>query len=307
MSTTLLASRLVGDTRQQAIATALALLDEDPRVALLLAEISRQHVTPAALRRHPDRIVNVGIREQLLVSAAGGMALAGMRPIVHTFASFLVERAFEQVKLDLVHQGVGAVLVGTGGSVDAASAGRTHQSPGDVALLDTLPGVTIHAPGTVAEVDAVLRQAVTGTGVHYVRVEHHTNRASFAPGPVHVVRRGSGPVVLALGPTLDAALAAGTAYDATVLYATRVRPLDVAGVRAALDESGTSDVAVVEPWLAGTVGRQVSEALADRPHRLLSLGVPRTEHRHYGRPEEHVVAHGLDAAGLTRSLGHWLL
>jgi transketolase len=112
--------------------------------------------------------------------------------------------------------------------------------------------------------------------------------------------------VLALGPTLDAALAAGSAHDATVLYTTRVRPLDVAGLRAALDATGTSDVVVVEPWLAGTVGRQVSEALADRPHRLLSLGVPRTEHRHYGRPEEHVAAHGLDAAGLTRALGHWL-
>jgi transketolase len=306
MTATLESTRLKADTRQQAVATALALLDEDPRTALLLAEISRQHVTSDAQRRHPDRIVNVGIREQLLVSAGGGMALAGMRPVVHTFASFLVERGFEQIKLDLVHQGVGAVLLGTGGSVDAASAGRTHQSPGDVALLDTLPGVTIHAPSTVAEVDAVLREAVAGDGVHYVRVEHHTNRESFAPGPLHVVRRGSGPVVLALGPTLDAALAAGSSYDATVLYTNRVRPLDVAGLRAALDETGTSDVVVVEPWLAGTVGRQVSEGLSDRPHRLLSLGVPREEHRHYGTPKQHVAAYGLDAAGITRSLGHWL-
>jgi transketolase len=306
MTTTVDRPRLRPDTRQQVVATTEALLDEDPRVAFLIAEISRQYLTPGAQRRHPDRIVNVGIREQLLVSAAGGMALAGMRPVAHTFGSFLVERAFEQVKLDLVHQGAGAVLVGSGGSFDAASAGRTHQSPGDLALLDTLPGVTLHAPSTVAEVDRVLRDAVAGTGVHYVRVEHHTNRASFAPGPVHVVRRGAGPVVLALGPTLDAALAAGSAYDATVLYTTRVRPLDVAGLRAALGASGTSDVVVVEPWLAGTVGRQVSEALADRPHRLLSLGVPRAEHRHYGRPQEHVAAHGLDAAGLTRTLGHWL-
>jgi transketolase len=275
-------------------------------VAFLLAEISLRLVSDRALRRHPDRVLNVGIREQLLVSAAGGMALTGMRPVVHTFASFLVERAFEQVKLDLVHQGVGAVLVGTGGSFDAAAAGRTHQSPGDVGLLDTLPGVTIHAPSTVAEVDRVLREAVAGDGVHYVRVEHHTNRRSFAPGPLHVVRRGAGPVVLALGPTLDAALAAGSAYDATVVYTTRVRPLDVTGLRGVLDATGTSDVAVVEPWVSGTVGRQVSEALADRPLRLLSLGVPRTEHRHYGRPKDHVAAHGLDAAGLTRSLGHWL-
>ena len=75
--------RLLADTREQVVATTEALLDEDPRVAFLLAEISLRLVSEEALRRHPDRIVNVGIREQLLVSAAGGMALTGMRPVVH--------------------------------------------------------------------------------------------------------------------------------------------------------------------------------------------------------------------------------
>ena len=91
-------------------------------------------------------MINVGIREQLLVNVGAGLALTGMRPIVHTFGSFLVERAFEQVKLGFGHQDVGGVLVGAGGSFDAPGAGRTHQSPGDVALMDTLPGVQIHAP-----------------------------------------------------------------------------------------------------------------------------------------------------------------
>ena len=67
------------------------LLDEDPRVAVVLAEIGKDGFADAQLR-HPERVINVGIREQLLVGAGAGLALTGMRPIVHTFASFLVEQ-----------------------------------------------------------------------------------------------------------------------------------------------------------------------------------------------------------------------
>jgi transketolase len=73
-----------------------ALLDTDPRLAVVLAAIGSDGFE-AAQRRHPDRVINLGIREQLLVSVAGGLALAGMRPVAHTFAPFLVERPFEQI------------------------------------------------------------------------------------------------------------------------------------------------------------------------------------------------------------------
>ena len=95
----------MSDMRSVFAETASALLDEDPLAAVVLAEISVDMFGKAAAR-HPDRVLNVGIREQLMVSVGGGLALAGMRPIVHTYAPFLVERAYEQVKLDLAHQGV---------------------------------------------------------------------------------------------------------------------------------------------------------------------------------------------------------
>ena len=291
------------DPRKQFAATAADLVESDLSVALVYAEISGQFFGDVE-RRHPDRVVNVGIREQLLVNVGAGLALTGLRPIVHTFGSFLVERAFEQIKLGFGHQDVGGVLVGAGGSFDIVGGGRTHQSPGDVALLDTIPGMHVHAPGTAVEVDAILRRTVAGDGLHYVRVVGQTNTDDFpVTGRFHVVRRGTGATVLALGPTLDAVLEATRGLDVTVLYANTVRPFDAATLRAVLT---TPDVVLVEPWYAGTSARVVSDALRETPHRLLALGVPRAEFRHYGRAAEHISAHGLDAAGIRRSLDGFL-
>jgi transketolase len=289
--------------RRQFAATTTALLDERADVALVWAEISGQFFRDA-VRRYPERVVNVGIREQLLVNVGAGMALAGLRPVVHTFGSFLAERAFEQVKLGFSHQGVGGVLVGSGGSFDVASGGRTHQAPGDVALMDTVPGMHVHAPGSAAETDALLRRAVAGTGSHYVRVVEQVNDISFpADGRLHVVRRGSRGTVVALGPVLDAVLAATADRDVTVLYGSTVRPFDTATLRAVL---GRPDVVLVEPWYAGTSSWVVADALRDVPHRLLALGVGRRELRRYGTPEQHVAAHGLDAAGVRRAVDAFL-
>lgn len=292
------------DPRTTFARTAADLVEEDLSVALVYAEISGQFFGEVE-RRHPTRVINVGIREQLLVNVGAGLALAGMRPIVHTFASFLVERAFEQVKLGFGHQDVGGVLVGSGGSFDISGGGRTHQAPGDVALLDTLPGWTIHVPGHAEEVEQALRLAVAGDGRDYVRVVSQQNAEAFpvTPGRFHVVRKGARATVLAVGPMLTPVLDAVADMDVTVLYASTVRPFDTRGLRAVV---GGPDVVLVEPYLAGTSARLVSEALLDLPHRLLSLGVPRQELRRYGSPAEHIAAHGLDAAGIRASLEGFL-
>ncbi|CAL9356614.1 putative 33.6 kDa protein in fasciation locus [Streptomyces sp. enrichment culture] len=283
------------------------LLDEDPRVAVVLAEIGTAGFADA-VRRHPDRVVNVGIREQLLVGAAAGLALTGMRPVVHTFASFLVERPFEQVKLDLGHQDAGAVLVSAAASFDWPAGGYTHMAPGDVALLDTLDGWTVHVPGHPDEAETLLRHAVAaGDDKVYVRLSVQANARGHAVGGdgFRTVREGRSGVVVAVGPVLDAVLDATEGLDVTVLYATTVRPFDGAALRRAAEGAGT-DVVLVEPYLAGTSAREANDALSDVPHRVLGLGVGRRELRRYGRVEEHVAAHGLDARSLRERIGGFL-
>jgi transketolase len=283
------------------------LLDEDPRVAVVLAEIGRDGFAEAQLS-HPDRVINVGIREQLLVGAGAGLALTGMRPVVHTFASFLVERPFEQVKLDLGHQDVGAVLVSAAASFDWPAGGFTHMAPGDVALLDTLDGWTVHVPGHPDEAETLLRHAVAaGDDRVYVRLSVQSNTEGL---PVDgerflTVREGGSGVVVAVGPMLDAVLTATEGLDVTVLYATTVRPFDATALRRATRTAGT-DVVLVEPYLAGTSTAAAGDALADVPHRVLGLGVGRAELRRYGTLTEHLSAHGLDARTLRERIGSFV-
>ncbi|WP_306316674.1 MULTISPECIES: transketolase family protein [unclassified Streptomyces] len=299
------------DTMRDRFAPVLTqVLDEDPRVAVVLAEIGVAQFAGAA-RRHPERVINVGIREQLLVGVGAGLALAGMRPVMHTFASFLVERPFEQVKLDFGHQGVGGVLVSAGASYDVSSGGFTHMAPGDVALLDTLDGWGVQVPGHPDEAETLLRRAVgDGDERVYVRLSVQGNRealpvdgASFLP-----VREGRRGVVVAVGPMLDNVLAATEGLDVSVLYATTVRPFDARALRRAVGgTSGAADVVVVEPYLAGTSTGAANEALVDLPHRVLGLGVGRRELRRYGSVEEHVVGHGLEPATLRERISAFLL
>jgi transketolase len=299
------------DMRTVFAETASALLDEDPLAAVVLAEISTDMFAKAAAR-HPDRVLNVGIREQLMVSVGGGLALAGMKPIVHTYAPFLTERAFEQVKLDLAHQGGHAVLVSIGASYDAARAGRTHQAPEDVALMDSVPGFSVIVPGHPDEVRGLLRGAVgtlgsgSAGGSTYLRLSTEANRDARPLWPgLQVVRPGRQAAVVAVGPMLSRVLDAVGDLDVTVAYATTVRPFDGEGLRS-LASASSGAVVLVEPYLAGTSAFAVSEALAARPHRLLSLGVPRTELRRYGTPADHAAWLGLDAAGIRRSVTEFL-
>jgi transketolase len=285
--------------RQRFIQTAIELLDDDPRLAVVLADISSDSFAAAA-KEHPDRVINVGIREQLMIGLAGGLALTGLRPVAHSYAPFLVERTYEQVKLDLGHQGMGAILVSIGASYDQPRYGSTHLSAADVALIDTLgPQWTVQVPGHPDEVAALLRQAAGHDQPVYLRLSTQANdRPRGTDGRLRPLRTGGAATVVAVGPMLDPVLAATEGLDVTVAYTNTPRPFDVAGLRALANER----MVLVEPYLAGTSARIVADALIDVPHRLRNLGVGRAELRRYGAPADHARWHGLDPAGLRAAI-----
>jgi transketolase len=265
--------------RQTFIDTTMRILDDDPRAALVLAEISAEPLAKA-FADHPERAFNVGIREQLMIGVTGGLALTGMRPIAHSYATFLVDRAYEQIKLDLGHQGVGAVLVSVGASYDGSTAGYTHMSPMDVALLDTLPGWQVHVPGHADEVASLLRAAMDHDEKVYIRLSTKENTRAHEDGAV--VKQGQGRTVVAVGPMLDPVLEAASGLDYRVVYTNTPRPLRV-----------DDGVILVEPYLEGTSARL---------GRFDSIGVKRVDLHRYGSPKDHARWHGLDPASLRDRL-----
>ena len=264
-------------------------LERDDRVAVVLASIGS-----ASLPNHP-RVFDVGIREQLRIGVAAGLALEGYRPVVHSYTPFLVERPYEMLKLDLGHQGLGAVLASTGASYDASTEGRTHQAPEDVALIGALPGWTIHVPGHVDELERAFADALRTDDRVYIRMSDETNPAPVEGDGLIVLREGT-PLVVAVGPTLGPTLEAAADLDVGIAYMRTVRPFPYDAFE------DVHDVVLVEPYLAGTSSAEVTKAIGHRPHKLLALGVPNGEFRHYGSGEEHRAAHGLDAAGIRRRL-----
>jgi transketolase len=281
-------------------------LEKNPNLAVVTADISASAFDKARAQ-YPDRVVNVGIREQAMIGVASGLALTGLRPVVHSYAPFLIERPFEQIKLDLSHQDAGAVLVSIGGSYDDPVWGRTHQAPGDVALIDSLPDWTVHVPGHWAEVEPLLRKALSADNRVYMRLSARGNANAV---PVEegfsTLRQGNDGVVIAVGPVLDQVMAAVSTLDVTVLYASTIRPFDHMGLLTAA-RAASPNIVLVEPYLRGTSAHEVSNALVSMPHRLLSLGVERdTEVHAYGTPEDHDRIHGLHAEGIAQAAGTFL-
>ncbi|HCI6570367.1 TPA: transketolase [Klebsiella variicola subsp. variicola] len=279
------------------------LIREKDNVALVLADITAERFSDV-LRDFPDRVINTGIREQLMIDMAGGLALSGMRPFAHTFASFLIERPFEQIKISLNHQNVGAVLVSAGASYDLSVDGRTHQSPADVALLNTLADWKIIVPGNAEEAEYALRIAANDTGLYYIRLSTETNKQTYWSGgnSFTVLRTGHQGTVIAVGPVADRVLEATEDLDITVLYAPVISPFDSVTLRNTLS---VPDIAIVEPYLEGTTAHTISEALSDVSHRILSIGVKRQELRQFGTPAEHIQAHRLDTHGLRERLSRF--
>jgi len=257
---------------------------EDPRVVLLSGDIGNKLFDK--FREHsPTRFFNCGVAEANMMGVAAGMALNGLRPVVYTITPFTTTRCFEQIRVDVCYHDAPVVIVGTGAGLSYAELGPTHHSLEDMAILRTLPGMTVLAPCDSVELRGLLRAALRQRGPVYMRIGKkgepviHTREPDVAIGRALTVRPGEKVCLVSTGNIMPVVLEAAAALEARGLSPRvesfhTVKPLDEERL-AELFARMALVVTIEEHGRAGGLGGSIAEWRAARdplPARLLAFG-----------------------------------
>jgi len=258
-----------------------------------------------SFERFPDRVFNIGILEQSMVSFGAGMASEGMFPTIHSIAPFIIERALEQIKIDFGYQSLGGNFVSVGASLDYAALGATHHCPGDVGIMLSIPGAEIYVPGTPKEFSNQFNKACRNEKISYFRLSEKTNNVNikieFQKGSL--VKKGELLTVLAIGPMLDMVLEATSNLDVTVLYYNSISPFDAELLRSNIE---SRKLYIAEPFYENTIAPIIQQNLSDRTILTRSKGIPRRFITNYGKTDEHYEAFGMTSRSIRSDIQEML-
>ena len=279
-------------------------------VAITAAMPGSTGLLPIA-ERHPERVMDVGIAEQHAVTSAAGLAYAGRIPVVAIYSPFF-PRAFDQANLDVALHDEHVVFAFDRAGITGPDGPSAHGVL-DLALALRIPGMTVLAPSSDAEVHALLRTAVQDVeGPVSLRYGRGACPAGDGVGEglhARLVRDGHDATILAVGDRVGPAVAAARmlaadGHDVAVWDVRSVRPLDQDMVRAAA--ASPLVVTVENGVVSGGAGAFMADAVVDEAGihdapPVVRLGVP-DSHIAHGSPDRILSSLGLDADGITATV-----
>lgn len=266
------------------IGALLALAKEDRNIELVTGDLGFGVLKPfwEAL---PDQFLNAGIAEQNMTSMAAGMALEGKTVFTYSIGNFPTLRCLEQIRNDCAYHGANVKIVCVGGGFTYGALGMSHHATEDLAVMRSLPEVTVFAPCDAVEAAAVARAAATLPGTCYIRLGRGGEALAreriehFQVGKAIPVRQGSQVAIFTTGDIYgEAARAVALLEEAgispTVYTFPTVQPLDRDTVLACAREHRLI-VTCEEHNILGGLGTAVAEVLAEHPGhaRLVRLGI----------------------------------
>lgn len=295
----------------------VALGREHENLVVLDADLAAATKTGMFKKVFPDRHIDCGIAESNMMGIAAGLATTGKVPFASTFAMFAAGRAFEQVRNSIGYPHLNVKIGATHAGISVGEDGASHQCNEDIALMRTIPGMTIVVPADDIEAREAVRAAYETDGPFYLRfgrlavpVINDRPDYHFELGKGSVVREGTDLALIACGLELGEALQAAARLEedgisARVINMHTIKPLDRdLLIRSAADCGRV--VTVEEHSIIGGLGSAVAETLAEEyPARLLRIGI-RDRFGESGPAAELLHKYQLDAEGIYRQIRAWV-
>ncbi len=264
------------------------------------------------VKKYPERLVNVGIAEQVLVGTAAGLALGGKIAVTCNAAPFLISRANEQIKIDVCYNNTNVKLFGLNSGASYGPLASTHHSIDDISVLRGFGNIEIYAPSCPIECRQIIDYALEHVGPVYIRLdgkalpELHDENYQFTPGKIDVLRQGHDIALVAMGSTVHEIVTAATqlaenGIDVTVINVPSIRPCDTKQLLEIL-KPHRAVVSVEEHNINGGIGSLVAEVLAEAGCAipLRRLGIPDGGYAIAADRAATRAHHEIDAAGIVK-------
>lgn len=256
----------------------------DEKIVVLDADVSTCTMSCMFGKAYPERFFNVGIAEANMMGMAAGMAAFGLKPFVNAFAMFAAGRTFDQIRNSIAYPGLNVKITGTHAGLIVGEDGATHQCLEDIALMRSIPGMTVVCPADGNETRQAVLALKDYEGPAYLRIGRAAVKTvtdfegySFELGKAVQIRGGNDVTIIACGITVEKALEAadelaGEGISARVLDFHTIKPLDKEAILLAARETGAI-VTAEEHNVLGGLGSAVSEAVTEEmPVPVLKVG-----------------------------------
>lgn len=293
-----------------------ALIDlakEHDNVVVLDADLATATKSDKFAKEFPDRHIDCGIAEADMMGIAAGLSTCGKVPFASSFAMFAAGRAFEQIRNSIGYPHLNVKIGASHGGISVGEDGATHQCNEDLALMRTIPGMTVINPCDYVEAYAAVKAAYEMNGPVYIRfgrlavpVINDESNYNFEMGKGIVMREGKDVTIIATGLMVAYSLEAAEklaeeGIDAEVINIHTIKPLDEDLVVASANKTGRV-FTVEEHSVIGGLGSAVCDALAEKdPVKVTKIGV-NDEYGHSGPALELLKEFGLDADGIYKKI-----
>jgi len=280
-----------------------------PNLVVLDADLAGATKTGVFKKAFTDRFIDCGIAECNMTGIAAGLATCGKVPFISSFAMFAAGRNFEQVRNSIAYPRLNVKIGATHAGITVGEDGATHQCNEDIALMRTIPGMTVIVPSDDVEAKAAVEAAINHDGPVYLRfgraavpVINENADYKFEIGKGVVLREGKDVTIVATGICVAEALAAAEklaadGIDTEVINIHTIKPLDEETVLASAKKTGKV-ITVEEHSVIGGLGSAVCDALcAKLPTPVLKIGM-NDMFGESGSAGALVKKYGLDADGI---------